>query len=150
MQFVSWAQPRNFYLIMQIVPLVDNKLGTSDRFDYRFSKRSCAFESGTNDDLVSGPRHIGHRPKNTVTVPAKVRLKAKTKIDEFLVHPHKLLRNCYFEVFQVFSEREIDVFCVFPPECDGPFAEGLVKRSPQLLCDAGSQSPDFWREFILE
>jgi hypothetical protein len=150
MQFVGGAKPRDFYLVVQVVPLIDYDLGAADPFNDRFGKGGSILKSGPNDCLMRRRGHFGHRPQNAVAVLSKVWLKPNTEVDESLVDPDKFLFDYYLEVLRILSEGEVDILCIFPAERDSALTEGLIERRPQVLHDVGSQSPDFWREFMLE
>jgi len=149
-QFASGRKPRDFKLVMQVVPFVDDDLQGSGSLDNCLPEGGGILVSSSNAGLVSGTCEAAHRPQNPVAVRSIVRLKSKAIVDEALVDVDALPFYFIFEVFRVSSEREVDSLCIFPSERNGRFTKGLVKREPQFLQDAGREVADFRRESVLE
>jgi hypothetical protein len=146
-QFTCGREPRDFKLVMQIVPLVDDNLQRPSRLNNGFREGSGILESGPDYCSVRRAGQVAHRPQNAVAVPSIVWLKKEAIVDEVGINVVEALTFYYpFEVFRVFPEREIDSVCVFAPEGNGRLAKTLIKCGSQILHDVGCEAPDFGGE----
>lgn len=117
-QFTSGRKPRDFKLVMQVIPLVDDNLQWSGRLNNGLHKGGSILETGADYCLVRGASEVAHRPQNSVAIPSIVWLKKEAIVDEELIYTNALPFHFFFEVFRVFSEREINSLSIFAPKRD--------------------------------
>jgi hypothetical protein len=87
MQFIAGPQPRDFYLVMKIIPFIHDEFEGSarDRVDNSLHERGSVLKADPNYSLVRRSGHTTHRPQNTITVLFKVWLKPQAEIYESLI-----------------------------------------------------------------
>jgi hypothetical protein len=149
-QFASGRKPRDFKLVMQVIPLVDGDFQQPGRLNNGLHEGGGILEAGPDYCLMRGAGEVAHRPQNSIAIPSIVWLKKEAVVDEAVVNVHALPFHFLFEVFRVSSEWEIDSLCVFAPECNGRLTKTLVERDPQFFHDVGCEASDFRWEPSLE
>jgi hypothetical protein len=69
-QFTAGRHPRNFKLVMQAIPLIDDDLQRSFVAGDGQKERSRVLEGSPNDESMRLSSEFGHRPQNAVAIPS--------------------------------------------------------------------------------
>src|SRR5690242_728684 len=104
MQFAPLGEARDFKLVMQVVPLVDDNFQRAFCVGDRFSEGCGVMKSGPDAGPVDFSCQTAHRPKKPVTTSTKVWLREQAVPDESFVNAPTFFLHFPVQILDTFPE----------------------------------------------